>query len=155
MIIGKCLEYFVSTNYSFIQLSAGVDTLELDSTEEFIAIGLLISVSLPFLVSIVAIILIIRRRCSRPVEPTSYDPIYDWKNKDLWYILFLSILSSTLENVLYDLELFDLYNNKTKVIVCDEQIEMICYISIMMHFSKVWMNWSDLTHWELGIVIIK
>lgn len=77
MIIGRCLEYFVSTNYSFIQLSAGVDTLELDSTEEFIAIGLLISVSLPFLVSIVAIILIIRRRCSRPVEPTSYDPIYD------------------------------------------------------------------------------
>lgn len=75
--MGRFLEYFVRTNYSFIQLAAGVDPLELDSTEEFIAIGLLITASLPFLVSTIAIILIVRRRCSRPVVPTSFDPLYD------------------------------------------------------------------------------
>lgn len=71
------VEYFIHTNYSFIQLSVGLDILKPDSTDEFVALGLLISIALPFLVTLIAIILIIRRRCSRPVETTPYDRIYE------------------------------------------------------------------------------
>ncbi len=70
------LGFFIKSNYSFVQLTAGLDLLERDSITKFVALALTISLALPTLVAAIAIIFIIKRRCTRETI-TSYDPIDD------------------------------------------------------------------------------
>lgn len=66
----------MKSNYSFVQFTAGLDVLETDSIKQFITLALILSLALPCLVALIAFILILKRRCSRP-PASSYDPIDD------------------------------------------------------------------------------
>jgi len=68
--------YFIKSNYSFVQLTAGLDILEVDSIKQFIALALILTLALPVLVAFIAIIFIIKRRRSQQ-NISSYDPIDD------------------------------------------------------------------------------
>ena len=68
------LEFFINTNYSFIQFTAGLDALDIDAITQYIALALAITIALPALVSSIAILFIIKRRCTRE-KPSGYDPI--------------------------------------------------------------------------------
>jgi glucan phosphoethanolaminetransferase (alkaline phosphatase superfamily) len=68
--------YFAKSNYTFVQLTAGLDTLEMDSIKKYITLALILSLALPGLVGLIAIIFIIKRRCSTQ-NVSSYDAIED------------------------------------------------------------------------------
>ncbi|CAF1381874.1 unnamed protein product [Adineta steineri] len=56
--------FFTKTNYTFIQFTAGLDLLEPDSTQQFVTIALIVSLALPVIVGVIAIIFMIKRRFS-------------------------------------------------------------------------------------------
>lgn len=56
--------FFIKTNYSFTQFAAGLDMLEPDSTAQFVTIALVVSLALPALVAVIAIIVMLKRRIS-------------------------------------------------------------------------------------------
>jgi len=68
--------FFIKTNYSSFQLTAGLDMLEIDSVQEFILLALIICLTLPALVALIACIFICKRRCSQQ-RAEGYDPIND------------------------------------------------------------------------------
>jgi hypothetical protein len=68
--------FFAKTNYSFIQLTSGLDILEMDSIKQFITLALILSLALPCLVAFIALIFIFKRRCTRQ-NVSSYDVIED------------------------------------------------------------------------------
>ncbi|UJR26977.1 hypothetical protein I4U23_008284 [Adineta vaga] len=68
--------FFVKSNYSFIQMTAGLDILEMDSVTRFITLALFLTLLLPGLVAIIALIFIMKRRYSRS-DTTGYDVIED------------------------------------------------------------------------------
>ena len=70
------LGFFTKTNYTFIQFTAGLDALEPDSTKQFVSIALIVSLALPGIVAVVALIFILKRRLS-PSHSSSYDVIED------------------------------------------------------------------------------
>jgi hypothetical protein len=68
--------FFVKSNYTFVQFTAALDTLPMDSIKQFVTLALIFSLALPCLVAFIAVIFIIKRRCSRP-NISSYDVIED------------------------------------------------------------------------------
>ncbi|CAF0735873.1 unnamed protein product [Adineta ricciae] len=68
--------FFVKSNYSFIQFTAGLDILEMDSIKQFVTLALVFSLLLPCLVAFIALIFIMKRRCSRS-NTAGYDAIDD------------------------------------------------------------------------------
>jgi len=68
--------FFAKTNYTFIQFTAGLDLLEPDSTQEFVIIALIVSLALPAVVAVIALIVILRRKFSQQ-SPSSYGAIED------------------------------------------------------------------------------
>jgi hypothetical protein len=68
--------FFAKSNYSFIQFTAGLDTLEMDSVKQFVIFALLLSLALPALIAVIALIFIIKRRYSQQ-NLSSYDVIQD------------------------------------------------------------------------------
>jgi hypothetical protein len=68
--------FFAKTNYTFIQLTSGLDILEMDSIKQFITLALILSLALPCLVAFIALIFIFKRRCTRQ-NVSSYDVIED------------------------------------------------------------------------------
>ena len=68
--------FFAKTNYTFIQLTAGLDSLEMDSMKQFITLALIVSLALPCIVAFIALIFIFKRRCARQ-NVSSYDVIED------------------------------------------------------------------------------
>ena len=74
--ISDKIGFFAKTNYSFIQLTAGLDTLEVDSIKYLITLALIFSLALPALVAFIALIFIIKRQCTKP-SISGYDAIQD------------------------------------------------------------------------------
>ena len=68
------LGFFMKTNYTFIQFTAGLDALEPDSTKQFVSIALIVSLALPGIVGVIALIFIVTRRMS-PSHASSYEVI--------------------------------------------------------------------------------
>ncbi|CAF0906118.1 unnamed protein product [Rotaria sp. Silwood1] len=68
--------FFAKSNYTFIQFTAGLDILEVDSVKQFVRIALIVSLVLPGLVAFIAVIFIIKHRCSKR-NISSYDVIQD------------------------------------------------------------------------------
>jgi hypothetical protein len=66
--------FFKASNYSFIQFTAGLDILKPDSTTQFVTIGLIISLALPAIVAIIALIFMVKRRLSKQTS-SSYNMI--------------------------------------------------------------------------------
>ena len=55
--------FFSKTNYSFVQLTAGLDLLESDSTRNYITYACVVTLLLPGLVTTIALIVIVRQQC--------------------------------------------------------------------------------------------
>ncbi|CAF1985250.1 unnamed protein product [Rotaria magnacalcarata] len=68
--------FFAKSNYTFIQLTAGLEILKVDSIKKFVTIALVVSLALPITVALIAAICIIKRQCSRQ-NISSYDVIED------------------------------------------------------------------------------
>lgn len=68
--------FFAKSNYTFIQFTAGLDILESDATQMFVTVALIVSLALPSLVAIIAIICVLQRRCSQR-NLSGYDIIQD------------------------------------------------------------------------------
>lgn len=69
--------FFIKTNYSSFQLTAGLDMLEIDSVQQFILLALVICIALPTLVAVIACVFICKRRCSQR-RAEGYDAINDY-----------------------------------------------------------------------------
>ncbi|CAF0729854.1 unnamed protein product [Didymodactylos carnosus] len=68
--------FFKKTNYTFIQITAGLGEPVLDSTKLFVTLAVTIGLGLPALVALMAIIIAVRRRYTRRAAST-YEPISD------------------------------------------------------------------------------
>ena len=69
------LGFFKKYNYTFVQFTVGLDQLEPDSTKQFVSIALIISLALPALVGLIAVIFFVKRRCSSERFVSNYDTI--------------------------------------------------------------------------------
>jgi hypothetical protein len=78
------LGFFTKTNYTFIQLTAGLDIIQLDSTKNAIVLALIVTLALPSLVASIAFLAIVKRRCTIDRQNDDYDSIDDWSNVNLW-----------------------------------------------------------------------
>ncbi|CAF0772024.1 unnamed protein product [Adineta ricciae] len=58
--------FFTKTNYTFVQFTAGLDLLEPDSTAGFVTVALIVSLALPAIVGVTAVIFMIKRKVSPP-----------------------------------------------------------------------------------------
>jgi len=70
--------FFAKSNYTFVQFTAALNDLETDSTQMFVTVALIISLALPALVAVIALILFLKRRFSSS-SPTfsNYDTLRD------------------------------------------------------------------------------
>lgn len=69
------LGFFKKYNYTFVQFTVGLDQLEPDSSARFVSIALIISLALPTLVGLIAVIFFVKRRCSSERYASNYDTI--------------------------------------------------------------------------------
>ena len=73
--LSLCLGFFKKYNYTFVQFTAGLDELEVDSTKQFVSIALIVSLALPALVGLIALIFVLKRRFTSERYVSNYDTI--------------------------------------------------------------------------------